>query len=166
VNVAVVLVEDPVAIGKPAGPEGFPSCQATVSYPGMGYNAMFGWVQLVRATDVGGGDFALDPLRFFEDASAPHCFYGIRPTLFDAPSRDERCELDWIAHSFLAPIELLEIDPQVRPLLGFSWGFEIDSQSVLTVKPLKSLSANDWGQHVPYLTERFPTWRFAPMTSG
>jgi hypothetical protein len=110
--------------------------------------------------------FALDPLRLFEDTSAPHCFYGICPTLFDAPSRDERYELNWTAHSFLAPIDLFESDPEVRPLLGFAWGFDIDSQGVLTVKPTQPLAANEWEQHVPYLAERFPTWRFAPMVSA
>jgi hypothetical protein len=166
VNVVVGLVEDPVAIGKPVGTEGFPSCQATVRYPGKGYDALFGWVQLVQADDVDGDHFALDPLRFFEDASAPHCFYGIRPTLFDAPSRDERYELDWTAHSFLAPIDLFESDPMVRPLLGFSWGFEVDSQRVLTVKPLRPLSDSEWEQHVPHLTDRFPRWGFAPMATA
>jgi hypothetical protein len=165
VNVEVALVEDPVAVGKPIGTEGFPSCTATVSYSGKGYNALFGWIQLVRAEDFGGGQFALDHLQFFEDTPTPHCFYGICPTLFDSPSRDERYELDWTAHSFLAPIELFEVDRVVRPLLGFSWGFDIDVHSVVTAKPLKSLSASEWEQHVPYLGDRFPTWGFASMTS-
>jgi hypothetical protein len=166
VTVAVEPVKDPVAVGKPPGSGGFPSCQATVNFSGKGYNALFGWVQLVRAEDFGGDQFTLDPLRFFEGASAPHCFYGISPTLFDAPSRNERRELHWIAHSFLTPIDLFEIDPEVRPLLGFSWGFDIDSQSAVTVKAPQALSAGDWEQHVPYLSERFPSWRFAPMASA
>jgi hypothetical protein len=165
VNVVVELVEDPVAVGKPVGTEGFPSCQAHVSFPGRGYNALFGWVQLVQAEDFGGGQFALDPLRFFEDTPAPHAFYGICPTLFDATSRDERYELHWTAHSFLTPINLFETGPEVRPLLGFSWGFDIDSRGVLTVKPTRVLSTGYWEQHVPYLTDRFPGWRFAAMAS-
>jgi hypothetical protein len=163
VSVVVERVEDPLAIGKPVGSEGFPSCQATVSYPGRGYDALFGWVQLVRAEDFSGDHFAVDPLRFFENTSAPHCFYGISPTLFDAPSRDERQELDWTAHTFLSPIHLFEGDPEVRPLLGFSWGFDIDRQDVLTIKTPRALSAVDWEQHVPYLSDCFPSWRFAPM---
>ena len=166
VNVTVELVEDPIAIGKPIGTEGFPSCQATVSYAGKGYSALFGWVQLVRSQDRAGGEFALDPLRLFEGTSAPHCFYGICPTLFDAPSRDGRYELDWTAHSFLAPIGLFEVSAEVRPLLGFSWGFNIDSQSALTVRPTKKLAGSDWQRHVPYLAARFHRWRFAPMASA
>jgi hypothetical protein len=166
VTVAVEIVEDGVAIGKQAGTEGFPSCEATVSYAGKGYSALFGWVQLVQAQDCDGGDFALDPLRFFEGTSAPHCFYGICPTLFDAPSRERRDPLDWTAHSFLAPIELFTVNPEVRPLLGFSWGFHIDSQSALTVKPAGILEGNHWQQHVGYLAGRFPRWKFAPMASA
>lgn len=166
VNVAVEVVNDPVAVGKPVGTEGFPSCEATVSHPGRGYSALFGWVQLVQDEDSGAKRFALDPLRFFEDTAAPHCFYGICPTLFDAPSRDERYELDWTAHSFLAPIDLFAVGPEVRPLLGFSWGFEVDSRGVLAVKPVSALSPDGWEQHVPYLVGRFPAWRFAPMVAS
>jgi hypothetical protein len=57
----------------------------------------------------------------------------------------------------LAPINLFDTGPEVRPLLGFSWGFDIDSVGALTVKPAKALSASDWEQHVPYLTDRFLT---------
>jgi hypothetical protein len=63
----------------------------------------------------------------------------------------------------LAPIDLFEVNPEVRPLLGFSWGFNIDSQSALSVKPTNMLADSDWRQHVPYLADRFPRWRFAPM---
>jgi hypothetical protein len=163
VNILVELVEDPATVGTPVGTEGFPSCQATVSYPGKGYNALFGWVQLVQAEDFGAGHFALDPLRFFEDTAAPYCFYGICPTLFDAPSRGQRYELDWTAHSFLAPIDLFEGDPEVQPLLGFSWGFAIDSHGGLTVKQTQPLADTEWDQHVPYLAERFHAWRFSSM---
>jgi hypothetical protein len=165
VGVMVELVKDSLAVGKPAGTGGFPSCQATVSYPRRGYNALFGWVQVVQAQDFGEGQFALDPLRFFEDTSAPHCFYGICPTLFDAPSRDERYELDWTAHSFLVPIDLFEIDREVRPLLGFSWGSRSTRKASSTPSRRSSLSADDWGRHVPYLSDRFPAWQFAPMPS-
>jgi hypothetical protein len=165
VNVAVELVHDPVAVGKPLGTEGFPSCEATITYQGRGYSALFGWVQLVRAEDFAGDRFALDPLKFFEDAPSPHCFYGFCPTLYDAPSRDECAAVDWTAHSFLAPIDLFDGGRQVRPLLGFSWGFDIDAGGALAVKPTKLLTAHDWELHVVYLTDRFPSWRFGAMSS-
>ena len=84
--------------------EGFPVCTATVDYPTLGYRSMFGWVQVVRSTDneSGGSRFELDPFGLFGDAPSPYCWYGQRPTLFDAPSRSVRQPLEWVAHSFLA----------------------------------------------------------------
>jgi hypothetical protein len=164
-GVTVELVRDAPAIGKPAGTEGFPSCLATVAYSGRGYNALFGWVQLVRSDDAAGGEFAIDPLRWFEGASAPHCIYGFCPTLFDAPSRDEPLALDWLAHSFLAPIDLFSEPQRVRPLLGFSWGFELDPQGEITLKTPTRLTETEWAEHLPHLQDQFPDWRFQPLAS-
>ena len=46
---------------------------------------------------------------------------GLAPTLFDAPSRDHRDDLDWLAHAFLAHTPLGT--NAVEAVLGFSWGF-------------------------------------------
>jgi hypothetical protein len=71
---------------------GFPVCTATVEYPSQGDRSMLGWVQVVRSTDneSGGDRFELDPFGLFGDAPSPYCWYGQRPTLFDAPSRSVR----------------------------------------------------------------------------
>ena len=61
-------------MGKPAGTEGYPYCEAVVDFSGHGYDAMFGWVQLVRSTDADEGQFAFDPLRHFEDSPSPFGF--------------------------------------------------------------------------------------------
>jgi len=75
---------------------------STIDYPGRGYRGFFGWVQRVRSTDntFGRRAFEMDPARFFEDSPAPYCWYGFKPVLFDAPSRDRSLPLDWLAHSF------------------------------------------------------------------
>jgi hypothetical protein len=130
---------------------------------GKGYRALFGWVQLVRSTDnaVEGTAFQMDPLRFFEDSPAPYCWYGLVPTLFDAPSRNPRKPLVWLAHSFLAVTPWdTGADRQVVPLLGFSWGFEIDAGGRITLVPEAQLSAADWAAHIRYLSTSYPTWRF------
>ena len=71
-------------------------------------------------------DFELDPFGLFGDAPSPYCWYGQRPTLFDAPSRSVRELLEWVAHSFLATTPLDEVAQlkarRVVPLVGFSWG--------------------------------------------
>src|SRR5204863_43198 len=73
-------------------------------YAGSGYAAMLGWIQLVRSTDNGsrGREFELDPLEPLGVTPHPFCWFGLTPTLFDAPSRRTTDDLDWLAHSFLA----------------------------------------------------------------
>ena len=89
VDVDCVGNDDPGAYGSWPTSFGYPVCTARVTYPGRGYRAMVGWVQLVRSTDnqSGGKQFDIDPFALFSDAPSPYCWYGIEPTLFDAPSR-------------------------------------------------------------------------------
>jgi hypothetical protein len=169
VTVTCVPNDDPGAVGKSEEARGFPICSATVAYPGAGYRAVFGWVQLVCSTDNAseGRAFEMDPLRFFEDSPAPYCWYGITPLLFDAPSRDERRRLEWVAHSFLA-VTPREPDAQKRvvPLLGFSWGFVIGDDGLIVLGPVEQLEAGDWNDHVPYLRDCYPGWQFSEAVSG
>jgi hypothetical protein len=51
VTVTCVPNSDPAAVGKSEEARGFPVCSATIAYPGRGYRALFGWVQLVCSTD-------------------------------------------------------------------------------------------------------------------
>jgi hypothetical protein len=168
VHVSCVANDDPRRVGKGEEARGFPVCTATIEYPGEGYRALFGWVQLVRSTDnaFGGAAFEMDPVRFFEDSPAPYCWYGVRPILFDAPSRDDRRPIEWLAHSFLG------VTPRdagarklVVPLLGFSWGFRIDAPDRMLLVPVERLEAEHWNGHVAYLSARYPTWEFASASS-
>jgi hypothetical protein len=74
----------------------------------------------------------MDPFFLFEDAPSPYAFFGIKPTLLDAPSRDEREPPAWLAHSFLARTPFEQTERHVVPLVGFSWGFDIDENSRIT----------------------------------
>jgi hypothetical protein len=163
VSVCCIVNEDPASVGKSEDEGGFGVCRAQIDYPGQGYRALFGWVQLVRSTDnaSGGTAFEIDPARFFEDSPAPFCFYGFSPTLFDAPSRDDRAPLDWLAHSFLTVVPRdLGMRKQVVPLLGFSWGFLIDAKERTTLADVTRLTARDWAAHIPYLQASYPAWEF------
>lgn len=165
VSISFVPNEDPAAVGKGEEARGFPVCTARIEYPGQGYRTLFGWVQLVRSTDneSGGAAFEMDPLRFFEDSPAPYCWYGLTPTLFDAPSRDDHQPLDWIAHSFLAVTPRhAGVEKQVVPLLGFSWGFRIDARGRIEPEGPKRLQAADWIAHLDFLRSTYPTWQFPP----
>ena len=168
VAVALEQVDEPLAVGKHPLMRGFPSCTAVVDYPGKGYRAMFGWVQLVRSTDnaSGGVNFEMDPFVLFEDAPSPYAFFGINPTLFDGPSRAERKPMTWLAHSFLAYTPLDRAQRHVLPLTGFSWGFEIDAATDITLTPAKTLTAVEWNGHVPYMRTRYPAWKLDPWQAG
>jgi hypothetical protein len=64
----------------------------------------------------------------------PFGFFGIKPILFDAPSRPTRDDLDWLAHSFLCHIADYETR-EVRALAGFSWGFIVANGDATVIGP-------------------------------
>jgi hypothetical protein len=152
--------DDPASVGSTTGSRGLPICTARVQASSRGYNAMCGWIQVVRSTDnaSGGAEFELDPFGPFTDTGSPYAFYGLAPTLFDAPGRDERDDLDWTAHAWLARTEL---DSRlVEPAVGFSWGFRI-RQREARVSPVARLSMTDWAEHVPLVQRQHPRWTIA-----
>jgi hypothetical protein len=132
---------------------------------------MFGWVQLVRSTDndSAGESFELDPFALFGDAPSPYCWYGTEPTLFDAPSREVRAPIGWLAHSFLATTPMDEVmagNPRrVVPLLGFEWGFDIRPETAPSVdlRAVAAITSRDWATLLPILRRAFPSprWTFA-----
>jgi hypothetical protein len=94
-------------IGADEGALGLANCKASIEYSANGYLSLLGWVQLVRSTDnvSQGRQFEVDlfdPFELYARAPTSYFWYGVTPTFFDAPSRDDRAELDWVAHTFLA----------------------------------------------------------------
>jgi hypothetical protein len=164
--------EDPIALGCPPEAAGFPACTASVRFPARGYRALLGWVQLVRSTDnnSGGERFEVDPLLLFFDAPSPYCWYGTAPTLFDAPFRGRSVPLHWIAHSFLATTPLEEamrtLTRSVVPLVGFSWGFDINESGVITLRSVEQLVPDAWNQHLETLRGTYPDWQFRETSTA
>ncbi len=147
------------------GPEyflGFPVCTATVTYRGVGYRALFGWLQLVRSTDnaSGGAAYEIDPVALYQDLPTPFCWFGITPTLFDAPFRFKDRQLEWDAHSVLCFVPSAAIGREVKAIAAFAWGFDVRDGDVRLRDP-RPLVVDDWDQHVGYLSDRFPEWQFA-----
>jgi len=163
VSIAYARNDRPDQVGSGAASFGFPVCHATVNYPARGYNAVLGWVQLVRSGDntSHGRAFEIDPLEFLGDVPHPFCWIGVSPDMFDAPSRSPRHDLDWTAHTFLCvPEGSTSSGLSVHALLGFAWGFRIRNDDIHLVPPTP-LGAKDWDQHVNVLASRYPSWRFA-----
>jgi hypothetical protein len=149
----------PELVGSTADSRGFPMAKAIVDYPDRGYDSLMGWIQLVRSDDnlSGGKRFEIDPLAFLGELPHPFCWIGINPTLFDAPSRSPRRDLDWMAHSFLCVPEGEPIEARV--LLGFAWGFTIRDEEITLVPP-QVLRPPDWDGHREHLAATYPDWSF------
>jgi hypothetical protein len=113
----------------------FPVCRATVTYPADGYAAIFGWTQLVASTDSATGGFEMDPIAIYRDVATPFAWYGVRPELFDAPSRDPRADMDWEARSFLCISPDAVLTRHVQAIAGFSWGFTITGDLIALSQP-------------------------------
>jgi hypothetical protein len=159
---------DPAVVGAWEGAKDLANCTATIEFEGRGYLQRFGWIQLVRSTDNAsqGEKFEtdpFDPFELYDRAPTPYCWYGTLPTLFDAPSRDERVYLDWLAHSFLAVSPPRGNRRVVMPLLGFSWGFHIADSGVVALRDIAPLTGIDWAAHLSYLRETYREWQFREM---
>jgi hypothetical protein len=154
---------EPAMVGCPPDTEGYPICTATVDRPLRGYDSLMGWVQLVRSDDneSGGERFEMDPLAFLGDLPHPYCWLGLNPTLFDAPSRSPRVDMDWTAHSFLCVPDDVGNGLEARPLLGFSWGFVAQGGEISLVPP-EVLDGDAWDVHLDTLRTRHPGWHFSP----
>jgi hypothetical protein len=164
VSVEFAPNDDPESVGSRPTGHGFPVCTARVRYGGLGYLALLGWIQFVRSTDneSRGKRFELDPLEPFGELPHPFCWLGIAPTLFDAPSRVTRDDLEWTARSFLCVPDDHGEGPEVSPLLGFAWGFRISGGEVALAAP-RPLDAAVWNEHVEVLRRDFPRWRFTAV---
>lgn len=142
---------------------GFPVCQADIAYDGSGYRAMMGWIQLltVRDTHANAEDVSMDLLPIQTEADTPFCEFGQAPTFFDAPGPNPpRANEQWLASTFLAVCLDAARTRHVSALLGFRWGYDLcDARP--TFLPLEPLTASGWNQHLPFLRESSPTWRFA-----
>lgn len=161
VQVEVRANDDPAALGCRDFARGFPVCRATIAPPSRGYADMLGWIQLVDDSWHADG-FHADSFEPLGDLSHPFGFYGVAPTLFDAPHADAE-DFDFLAHSFLCGLggELLEFRHEARAVLGFSWGCRKRGPEIELLDP-EPLPPEAWDGHRDYLARRFPVWTFAP----
>ena len=138
---------------------GFPVCRATVTYPAEGYAAVFGWTQMVRSTDSATSSFEMDPIAIYRDVATPFAWYGLKPEFFDAPCRETRYDMDWLAHAFLCVSPDAVLTPHVQAIAGFSWGFTIAGSDTKFGVPTM-LGPDDWDSHLGLLRTEYPGWTF------
>ena len=152
--------DDPAALGCEEFARGFPVCRATVAPPSRGYADMLGWVQLVDDSYHDDG-FHADGFEPLGSLPHPFGFYGVSPTLFDAPHFDGE-NFDFLAHTFLCGLggKLLEFRREARAVLGFAWGCRKRGATIDFFGP-EPLPAEIWDGHRSYLEGCFPQWTFA-----
>jgi hypothetical protein len=168
VRVRIGPNDDPVALGCDLldrtlprdAANGFPVCEAALVFDLVGYAAICGWVQLVRSSDAS-GEFEIDPLSLLRGVDTPFAFFGVKPTLFDAPFRTSRHDLSWSARSFLCAVPDAVMSKSVRPVAAFSWGFSVAHETI-EINPATTLDLTAWDEHLPLLRTSFPNWTFEP----
>ncbi len=139
---------------------GLPECTATIAYAGAGYAAAMGWVQFVRSTDSDRPEvFELDPLALYRGVDTPYAFFGMAPTLFDAPYRDTGQDVVWQARSYLTTTPDAVLTQAAVPLVAFTWGFHIEA-GIVTLHPPAQLDVAHWTEHLGVLEETHPGWNF------
>jgi hypothetical protein len=140
---------------------GYPVCSARVEVEANGYGAVFGWIQVVQSSDgaTGGRSFEVDPIAVYRNVPTPFAWFGVKPTLFDAPFRFSREGLTWICHAYLCFLPDAVLSPRVRALTGFEWGFEVSAEDTRSFGPLPLLSSA-WDENALVLREAYPQWEF------
>jgi hypothetical protein len=163
VTVTVEENSEPARVGSTDWATGFPMCTASIEWDATGYNALLGWVQVVGMRDPQGDatrHWVTDPLEVYDGLNTPFGFYGLSPTLFDAPARRDRTRsLDWLAESFLCAAPSSPMAREAQPVAGFSWGFVLNEGTVAVAEP-KPLSPDAWTRHVDLLRSNHPGWIF------
>jgi hypothetical protein len=141
---------------------GFPVIQALVEHPAEGYAAEMGWLQVVRfeVRDPGEEQRAtvFDVPPQLADMEMPYAAFGVRPTFFDAPSTDAK-DVRWEADTFLVYTPDAVLTRVLRPVCGFTWGFQVHDGSAL-VDPFSIADPGDWKRNLSDLRQRFSTWTF------
>ncbi len=120
---------------------------------------MFGWTQMVCSTDSAPGRFEMDPIALYRQIPTPYAFFGVRPELFDAPSRESWYDMAWEARSFLCVCPDAVLTRRVQAIAGFSWGFTISHQDITFAAPA-ALGSEAWDSHLNLLRTSYPSWSF------
>jgi hypothetical protein len=96
----------------------------------------------------------------FKDSTSPYAWFGVTPTLFDAPSRRDDVPLRWRARSFLATTPWAQDERLVVALAGFGWGYDVDPAGTVAVHGPTPLPGTAWQEQLPYLRARYDRWTF------
>lgn len=169
VTVEYSVNEDPGRWGYPLlglsypaeAARGFPVCRASVEYPGEGYAAAMGWVQVIRyGTEIDEEQTVLvDTAPQLSDARVPYFSWGVCPGFFDAPSTPQK-GIIWKADAFLVATPDALMSRTVQPVCGFTWGYTTHEGP--EPLPLGLADHTTWTAACMVLRPRYPSWHFDP----
>lgn len=131
-----------------------------MSFPGDGYTAAMGWIQLLRYGGERDEVVEVDLPPQLSDANAPYYCWGMCPTFFDAPSTT-REGVTWTADTFLTASPDALMTRTVQPVCGFWWGYTTQ-QRPPGVLPIELLDAKAWNPVRAELKAHYPGWDFLP----
>ncbi len=137
---------------------GCPVLRATVDHPAEGYGAALGWIQTVETRSPEQQDAFVDLAPQMVGCGSPWLAWAVRPELFDAPSTAHP-EFSFQAETFLAYTPDCVITREVKPLCGFSWGYEVRGGEP-SVLPLRLGNLDRWASAQPLLSRQCPGWTF------
>jgi hypothetical protein len=141
----------------PEAIDGFPVCSATVSYEGVGYHAMMGWIQIIHCRGTQTYDIVDQPPQLTE-SQMPYCYWGPSPSFFDAPGNSAQ-GLIWTADAFLVLTPDALITRVIQPICGFHWGWSTETEKP-AIFPIEPISTDAWERARSVLEPRYPGWTF------
>jgi hypothetical protein len=119
-----------------------------------------GWVQLVHSTDTEADPpvFEIDPTTIYREVPTPYAWFGIKPTLFDAPFRPSKYPMTWRARSYLCYTPDAVMSRIAEPVCAFSWGFDVQDDGSINLVGPEPLDCATWTEHLDMLRRLYPTW--------
>lgn len=155
----------------PALAIGYPTLRAWVhDYEGTGYRTASAFVQWIdterrRADAVTARE--LDTSAVLRDQEVPFFSYGYPANIYDAPAQNmqDAAWMSWIATTWFVTMPARWTNQEVRPLLGFQWGYEEDHANVNTM-PLRHLAGEAWNRSLNWLRSSSPAFLFAEFSSA
>ena len=146
--------------------KGFPVMKAEVNFEGSGYEALFGWLQVI-SHDYGRGEeeFSVDIADQFREFMNPFCYYGYKPAMYDAPRHAAPGLRKWKSYTFLCPLSLSNREEyrKITPLAGFTWGYTMFQGKPESIMEPMPASRDDWNLVRRNVASYYPQWLFMDM---
>ncbi len=146
---------------------GYPTIRAWVhDYLGTGYRTASAFVQWIDIERRGSGaqkTTELDTMEALANQQVPFFSNGYPANLYDAPAHNMHGAtwMSWIATTWFVTMPARWTNHEIRPLLGFTWGYEEDEQAGVSVLPLRRLDSASWDRNLGQLQRQCPAFRFA-----